>query len=341
MGKEWRIRVHIPGVTRQNHGLHRRLRASEVRMTTKTSYKQTEIGIIPSDWEPTRLDTLAKRGSGHTPNKKMPEYWNGNVRWISLKDTEYLDRGYIDQTSEQITAAGLAHSSATLHPAETVVLSRDAGVGRCAIMKCAMAVSQHFIAWHCGQDLDNRFLYYWLQGQKPELERIAMGNTIKTIGLGYFKEMKVPKPDVKEQRAIAVALSDADEWIASLDRLIAKKRDIKQATMQQLLTGKTRLPRFEKRTAHKQTAIGNIPEDWELVPLSDLLDFKNGLNAQKEAYGQGTPFINVLEVIKNTHLVFSDIPGKISVKSDTLALYQIRNRIYFLIEHPKRRMRWA
>jgi restriction endonuclease S subunit len=123
-------------------------------------------------------------------------------------------------------------------------MTRDAGVGKSAILKRAMAVSQHFMAWACGPQLDNRFLYYWLQSNKPEFERIAIGNTIKTIGLPYFRQLEILKPPVGEQQAIAEALSDTDALIESLSLLLAKKRQIKQGAMQELLTGKKRLPGF-------------------------------------------------------------------------------------------------
>jgi type I restriction enzyme S subunit len=213
-------------------------------MELRQGYKQTEVGVIPEDWELSLLDSIAKRGSGHTPDKKHLEYWNGPIKWISLKDSNALDNLYIEDTASTITVAGIANSSAVVHPAGTVVLSRDAGVGKSAIIKSNMAVSQHFMAWQCGPLLDNHFLYYWLQSAKPEFERIAMGNTIKTIGLPYFRTFRVPRPPITEQRAIAAALSDVDALLAKLDQLITKKRDLKQAAMQQLLTGQTRLPGF-------------------------------------------------------------------------------------------------
>jgi type I restriction enzyme S subunit len=64
---------------------------------------------------------------------------------------------------------------------------------------------------------------------------------------------------------------------------------------------------------YRQTEVGTIPDDWEIVPLSELLDFRNGVNADKSAYGRGTPFINVLEVITHTHLRDSDIPGRVTL----------------------------
>ena len=228
-------------------------------MELKEGYKQTEVGVIPEEWEPTLLDSIAKRGSGHTPSKSFPEYWNGEVKWISLQDSHRLDNGVLFDTEVSISEKGLANSSAKLHPSGTVVLSRDAGVGKSAIMGCDMAVSQHFMAWIAGNELDNFYLYYWLQITKPEFERIAIGNTIKTIGLPYFKALKVPLPPTKaEQEAIAEALSDADALIESLEQLIAKKRQIKQGAMQELLTGKRHLPGFSGAWA--QAFLGDVAE---------------------------------------------------------------------------------
>lgn len=225
-------------------------------------FEQTEAGLIPADWESPALDTVAKRGSGHTPDKKHPEYWNGNIKWVSLKDSDALDQVFIEETSASITPAGIANSSAVVHPAGTVVLSRDAGVGKSAILKTSMAVSQHFMAWQCSPKLENTFLYYWLQSKKPELERIAMGNTIKTIGLSYFKTLRIPSPPLAEQRAIAAALMDVDIFLAKLDALIAKKHDLKQAAMQQLLTSQTRLPGFSA--------------EWQTRRLGAVLSVRHG-----------------------------------------------------------------
>ena len=194
--------------------------------TLRPGYKQTEVGVIPEDWGLPLLDSIAKRGSGHTPDKKHPEYWNGPIKWVSLRDSDSLDNVFIEETAATITAAGIANSSAVIHPAGTVVLSRDAGVGKSAIIKTEMAVSQHFMAWQCGANLDNIYLYYWLQAAKPEFERIAMGNTIKTIGLPFFRNLRIAQPPLPEQRAIAAALLDVDALLAKLDQLIAKKRDL-------------------------------------------------------------------------------------------------------------------
>jgi len=256
-------------------------------MEVMPGYKQTEIGVIPEDWEIVLLDSVAKRGSGHTPDKKHPEYWGGQIKWISLQDTHRLDRLYIFDTAATITPAGIANSSATMHSAGTVVLSRDAGVGKSAIMRDDMAVSQHFMAWKCGSSLNNHFLYYWLQSHKSEFERIAMGNTIKTIGLPYFRQLAIPLPPTKaEQEANAEALSDADALIESLEQLIANKRHIKQGAIQELLTGRKRLPGFS----------GEL----EVKSLKDVCRAINdGTHFTPQYFESGVPFYSVENVTAN------------------------------------------
>jgi type I restriction enzyme, S subunit len=270
-------------------------------MEVKPGYKQTEVGLIPEDWGLPLLDSIAKRGSGHTPDKKHPEYWDGPIKWVSLRDSDSLDKIFIEETAATITLAGIANSSAVLHPAGTVVLSRDAGVGKSAIMKTEMAVSQHFMAWQCGATLDNIYLYYWLQGAKPEFERIAMGNTIKTIGLPFFRNYRIAHPPVTEQRAIAAALSNVDALLAKLDQFIAKNRDLKQAAMQQLLTGQTRLPGFSSA--------------WELKRLGDVAEVSKGSQLHSDDTSAESDFPHY-----NGGISPSSYTQKANAPADTIAI---------------------
>jgi len=235
-----------------------------------------EPSALPAGWHTVLLDLVAKRGSGHTPSKGRPEYWNGGVKWVSLADSAALDHVYIEDTAASISEAGLQNSSAVMHSAGTVVLSRDAGVGKSAILRTDMAVSQHFMAWLCGPELHNFYLYYWLQSRKPDFERIAAGSTIKTIGLPYFQSLEVVKPPLLEQQAIAKALTDADTLIDSLEQLLTKQRQIKQGAMQELLTGKRRLPGFKDR--------------WDTRQLADVVRMKSGNAITADHMADGAAF---------------------------------------------------
>lgn len=210
--------------------------------------------MLANGWQTSLVDQVTRRGSGHTPSKQYPEYWDGGVKWISLADSSSLDSGEIYDTAKHISAAGIANSSAVLHPAGTVVLSRDAGVGKSGIMGDDMAVSQHFIAWRCDGpgEIHNRFLYYWLQLRKPFFERMAVGSTIKTIGLPLFKKLAISYPPYEQQKKIADILSTWDKAIETTEKLLVNAEAQKLALMQQLLTGKRRMKGFVApwRTCH-------------------------------------------------------------------------------------------
>lgn len=187
-------------------------------------------------WPLVLLDEVAQRGSGHTPSQKHPEYWNGGIKWVSLADSSSLDRRYIHDTAKKISALGLRHSSAVLHPKGTVIVSRDAGVGKSAILGDEMAVSQHFIAWRCDVlKLDALYLYQWLQAKKPEFERVAAGSTVKTIGLRYFQNLRIALPSIDEQAAVAHLLGTWDSAIETLVRLIASKNRMYSALVSRLI----------------------------------------------------------------------------------------------------------
>jgi len=203
------------------------------------SSRQSKRGgeMLPDGWRDVLLDSVAQRGSGHTPSKDNPDNWNGGVKWVSLADSWRLDRGYVEDTDKMISDIGIQNSSAVIHPAGTVVMSRDAGVGKSGVLASPMAVSQHFIAWDCSKskELHNWFLYHWLQYEKPEFERIAVGSTIKTIGLPYFKRLKIKLPPLAEQQRIAEILGAWDTAIFGARRLLVNSRKQKQALIQRLI----------------------------------------------------------------------------------------------------------
>lgn len=178
------------------------------------------------EWVEKKLEDLAKRGGGHTPNKSHPEYYSGGIKWISLADSKRFDCGLISGTTIEISEKGVQNSSAILHPKGTVVISRDAGVGKSAVMGVPMAVSQHFITWTCKSNLlSNWFLYHLLQNFKPLFERAATGSTIKTIELNFFIELAFPVPMLNEQQRIADCLNNLDDLIAvETQKLEALKR---------------------------------------------------------------------------------------------------------------------
>ena len=259
--------------------------------------RKIDSASIPKEWKYDLLDKFAIRCSGHTPSQSFPEYWNGGIKWISLADSNRLDNGYIFNTSKEISEDGVKNSSAVLLPAETVVLSRDAGIGKSAVMYVPMAVSQHFIAWKCDNShkINSWFLYNWLQLNKTEFERQAVGSTIKTIGLPYFKKLKIALPPYQEQEKIAQILSTWYQAISATEKLLENSQQQKKALMQELLTGKKRLL--------DENGVKFI-KPWDICELKDIAQIIMGSSPKSEFYndlGHGLPLIQGNADIKNRY----------------------------------------
>lgn len=173
-----------------------------------------------------------------------------------------------------------------------------------------MATSQDFANYICGPDVHNRFLVYLFRHMAPEWKKLMAGSIHNTVYMPAFRSLRVVLPPRSEQEAISEALSDADALIESLSLLLAKKRQIKQGTMQQLLAGNKRLPGFNQA--------------WSEVSLRELFDFKNGLNKAKEFFGHGTPIVNYMDVFSMPALYAEKLVGRVSVGSDEARNFDVR-----------------
>jgi type I restriction enzyme S subunit len=147
------------------------------------------------------------------------------------------------------------------------------------------------------------------------------GRIVKSILIAF-------PPTQAEQEDIAKALSDASALIGSLERLIAKKRNIKQGAMQELLTGKKRLPGFENPIGRKQTEAGVIPKDWEVRTIGQLALIKTGpfgtLLKASEYSENGVPLISVGEIREGYLRIAENTPRISSAVTRRLPQYLLR-----------------
>jgi type I restriction enzyme S subunit len=301
----------------------KRPEAGEVRMTTRAGYKQTEVGLIPRDWDTVQLGDM------------NPFVTSGSRGWATF----YSDRGkpfiritnmsrgciYLDLSDLRLVELPPSASEGlrTALREGDVLISITADIGIIAYVTAKVPtpsyINQHIaIVRFDPAKVDGRFVAYFLASEGPQKGFQALTDTGAKAGMSLLTVRKVltALPTLEEQRAIAEALSDADEWIASLDRLIAKKRDIKQATMQQLLTGKNRLPGFEKKAGYKQTEVGLLPDEWGVVQIGDLDPFvTSGSRGWAPFYSdKGDPFIRITNMSRSSiyldldDLRFVDLP---------------------------------
>jgi type I restriction enzyme M protein len=180
------------------------------------------LDTVPAHWDEVKLSRVARLGSGHTPSRKVAEYWeNCTIPWITTGEVAQVrdDRQeYIYETRERISEFGLENSAAVLHPADTVVLCRTASAGYSAIMGTAMATSQDFVTWTCSPRLRPRFLLLCLRAMRGDLlGRLAMGSTHQTIYVPDIESLRIPLPPVDEQDAIVEAVASR---AAAIDELV-------------------------------------------------------------------------------------------------------------------------
>lgn len=193
-----------------------------------------------------KIRYVAKPGTGHTPSRSRPELWAPDectVPWFTLADVGQI-RGdrveVVTETTERVSDQGLANSAAVLHPKATVLLSRTASVGFSAVMGRGMAVSQDFMTWTCGDKLDPFFLLFSLRAMRPELQRLMVGSTHKTIYMPDLLALKCPLPSLDEQRRrVGEVRSRLDQhWKLreESDRLRARLREYEDTLVSETVT---------------------------------------------------------------------------------------------------------
>ena len=214
-------------------------------MEVKPGYKLTEVGVIPEDWEIKRIINCCDYADyrGKTP----PKTTNG----VFLVTAKNIRKGYIDyEESQEFVPTKLYKQIMRrgLPCIGDVLVTTEAPLGNVAqIDREDVALAQRVIKYRPkSEDLSAAYLkqYFLSERFQQILDDHSSGSTAKGIKGSVLHQLPVILPPAREQRAIAAALSDVDALLDGLDRLIAKKRDLKQAAMQQLLTGQTRLPGF-------------------------------------------------------------------------------------------------
>lgn len=221
---------------------------------TSNQFQRSALQWLPSrgaSWREAKLTLVARLGSGHTPSRDHPEWWEAcTVPWITTGEVAQLrsDRvEFLYETREKISELGVANSSAEIHPKGTVVLCRTASAGYSGIMGTAMATSQDFATWTCGPLIRPRFLLLCLRAMRQDLlGRLAMGSTHKTIYMPDIEALRVPLPGVEEQDAIVDAvwlrLRAIDTVIDALSSQVDLLTEHRQALITAVVTGELEVP---------------------------------------------------------------------------------------------------
>lgn len=149
------------------------------------------------------LTDVATLATGHTPDRSRPDYWDGDIPWVSLTDIRRVDGCVAAHTAQSITQAGIDNSSAVRLPADTVCFSRTASVGFATILGTEMATSQDFVNWICGPRLVPLYLMWaFIQSRRYMLSQ-STGSTHKTIYFPTAKRFHIYLPAIEQQYKFA------------------------------------------------------------------------------------------------------------------------------------------
>lgn len=210
-------------------------------------YKSCELGVIPDDWNVYTFDDLIEFcSSGATPYRGNKNFYTGSIRWITSGELNYC---IINDTLEKISDEAVKRSNLKIHPAGTFLMAitglEAAGTrGACGIVGQPAATNQSCMAIYPNEKLLSAYLYHWYVYNGETLAfKYCQGTKQLSYTAGLLRTIPLYIPNmVEEQAAIATILSDMDSELSVLEEKIAKIRDIKQGMMQQLLTGRIRLP---------------------------------------------------------------------------------------------------
>ncbi|MCH7225103.1 restriction endonuclease subunit S [Haloferula sp. A504] len=285
----------------------------------KPGYKQTEVGVIPEDWETPSIGDY------------RPFVTSGSRGWAAYYE-EYgspfiritnLNRGSIHLDLDDLRFVAIppqnTEGQRTVLQDDDLLISITADIGIVGIVSHELPkpayINQHIalVRFDRGR-ISPKYVTYFLGSERTQRIFRALTDSGAKAGMNLTTVQQIrfaAPPTLAEQEAIAAALSDADALIDSLEQLIAKKRLLKQGAMQDLLTGKKRLPGFEG--------------EWEVKTLGELFTFKNGLNKSKEFFGHGTPIVNYMDVFEAPMLTPQRLIGKVSLTRSELNAYDVRS----------------
>ena len=264
-------------------------------------YKQTEVGVIPEDWEVNQVQDLC---GFIVPGRNKPRVFDGDIPWITTPD---IDKRLIvnkSKSSLKISKEEAKFIGSKVVPAGSVVMSCVGELGIVCLVSKEVVINQQLHAFIPSVNLDSFYLLYSLQSKKDYFYSVATKTTLPYLNKENCNSTPIATPPNIEQKAIAGALFDIDMLLGELEKLIAKKQAIKTATMQQLLTGRTRLPQFAhhpdgSKKGYKQSELGEIPEDWEIVPLGKLANIKTGSKNNQDKVADGIyPFFVRSETVE-------------------------------------------
>lgn len=272
-------------------------------------YVKNRKVVIPQQWRLPQIKDIASISSGSTPNRNNSEYWNGNIAWVT---TGELCSGHVNHTSELITAKAVKETKMRIYPQGTLLMAmygQGKTRGTVAILEIDAAVNQACaaITIKAGK---SKFLFYQLKNSYQDIRKLSNTGNQENLNADIIKTYQVPWAPDEEQKRIVAILTTQDRVIDLKEKRLAEKQRQKKYLMQQLLTGKKRLPGFNGMW--KKVKIGSfireIDERSSVNNQYEILSVtKNGIVPQSSHFNKQIASENNIgyKVLRKGNLAFS------------------------------------
>jgi type I restriction enzyme S subunit len=231
------------------------------------------------------VSEICKISLGGTPKTDIKDFWGGPVKWATAKDIVNNQGRYITSTERTISLSGVDNSNAKIFPKGTIVVTSRGTVGAISILGIPMSFNQTCYGLSTDDKVNSLFLYYALRNSIEKMLSLSYGTVFQTITIKTFQELKIPLPTIEEQQAIAKILSDLDEKIELNNQMNNTLEDIAQAIFKRWFIdfefpNENGDPYKSSGGEMVESELGMIPKGWEIVSLSNIADFLNGLPLQ-------------------------------------------------------------
>jgi restriction endonuclease S subunit len=202
---------------------------------------ETASSHFPSNWKRVRLKEIAQIIGGGTPRRNNPEYWGGDIPWLTPSELEDDKLNYIFDTKEKITRLGLENSNAQLIPPDSVILTCTASVGKVGINKIQLTTNQQFNSFVCNRSLIiPEFLAYYLMLNKDKIQKLGGETTFRFIRKDIIGNLIVPLPSLDVQRRVVARLEEISARIEQAKKLreeaLKETEKIMQTTLYQIFS---------------------------------------------------------------------------------------------------------
>ena len=231
-----------------------------------------------------KLGDICEIVSGSTPKTSIPEYWDGDIKWITpaeLNDDSYI----INDTIRKITELGVKKTGLSPFPVGTVILSSRAPIGKVAIAGCEMYCNQGFKNLICSDKINNRYLFWFLKGNTKYLNSLGRGATFKEISKQIVSSIEINVPSIKEQEDAVNVLEQVSGIIRFRKQELQMLDDLIKA-------------RFVEMFGDFKTN----PKGWPIVRFEEIATIDGNMTTDYKKYAN-YPHIGIDSIEKETGLL--------------------------------------